>query len=237
MADQNQKIDQNYKGSMTGVTNDANEYIRTVKMNPSTDRVLVENSSLDYTLDSVGIAYYNSSSGTMDYVRADGATRSLTTIDYEHHEIHAGSSYTTNRTNDVGSEGTLIVAIRTPNTTKWLHLFYDVSVEGESLLRLCESPTIATGTALAIYNRDRNSTGTSQALASYGGTVTSVGTVIRTYHMGTGDKFGAGGASTRGTNEFILKQNTTYMLLVNNLSGGSSYTSTKLDWYEHTNVS
>jgi len=77
MADQNRKIDQNYKATMAGVTNDANEYIRTVKVNPSTDRLLVENSALDSTLDSVSITNSNLAGGSISVNLVSGSLGSI----------------------------------------------------------------------------------------------------------------------------------------------------------------
>jgi hypothetical protein len=234
MADQNQKIDQNYKGSMTGVTNDANEYIRTVKVNPLTDRVLVEIPALSYTLDSIGVAGYRKSDGTYQPLRLDAPTNTLQTIEYEHHEIHGGSSFTTQHIADVASGGTISLSITTPNTTKWAHIIYELDTEGEAMVYLMESPTISGGTAKIIFNRDRNSSATTVMVVKYDPTIVSTGTIYRQWHLGSGRTTGQ---NRRGVSEFILKQNTTYVYALNNLSVSDNYISLKLDWYEHTNIS
>jgi len=77
MADETFKIDKNYKGVVGGITNDANKYISAFRVDPVTLRLLVENSALDYTLDSVSVpeGTITVSSGT---VRISGGSIQLT---------------------------------------------------------------------------------------------------------------------------------------------------------------
>jgi hypothetical protein len=64
MASENSKIEKNYKGSMTGWSETSDE-IRLVRVNDTTNRVLVENSALDSSLDSVGVKFYDEGTGTV----------------------------------------------------------------------------------------------------------------------------------------------------------------------------
>jgi hypothetical protein len=58
-------------------------------------------------------------------------------------------------------------------------------------------------------------------------------TVIREWHIGSGRSVGGG---DRATQEFILKQNTKYLIRINNQTTNNNYMALKLSWYEHTNI-
>jgi hypothetical protein len=73
MADDRLKPDANYKHVIGGITNDTSQDIKMVRVNPTTYRVLVENSALSSSTDTVAIDQSiqtistNSSTGTLDY--------------------------------------------------------------------------------------------------------------------------------------------------------------------------
>jgi len=100
--------------------------------------------------------------------RIDSVTHALQTIEYEHHEIHSGSSFTCDFVQDVGSGATLSTIVITPNTTKWLHLVYEIEVQDESEFTIYEGAITGTGTTITIYNRDRNNASTSSTIAQSG---------------------------------------------------------------------
>ena len=53
----------------------------------------------------------------------DDATATQNIIDYAHHEIHDGQSYFVDAyDSDLDTDDTLIIAFKTPDTTKWLHI-------------------------------------------------------------------------------------------------------------------
>ena len=95
----------------------------------------------------------------------DLSSHVLETIDYAHHEIHAGASYTayyslTTAATDAHRTG---IYIKTP-TAKEIHMIVSFSASTAATYMICESPTIAANTGtdgVAIYNRDRNSSNTS----------------------------------------------------------------------------
>ena len=177
---------------------------------------------------------YRSSDGTSQPLRLDKATNTLQTMSYEHHEIHGGSAFTVSYNEDVGNGANCDVLLVTPNTTKWAHLTYSVDVEVEAMLYIYEAPTATPGSALVAYNRDRNSATTATVTVSSTPTSITPGTtIIRQYHFGSGRTFGGG---DRAVFEFILKQNTKYLLRVNNMTANANYISLKLDWYEHVNL-
>jgi hypothetical protein len=166
----------------------------------------------------------------------DAATYALNTVDYAHHEIHAGSFYTAGTALDLAAGGTVQLKITTPNTTKWAHFVGLVNVESESTVSWYENPTSpGAGATITPINHNRNSANTATcavagtAAGTFSGTI---GTTLVQYNMGSGK--GVGG-ETREVNEWVLKQNEDYVLEVVNNASGASLTTVVLAWYEHTN--
>lgn len=168
--------------------------------------------------------------------KIDPATYSLHAISYEHHEIHAGSSFTTSYKVNTGNGGIINLLVVTPDTTKWSHFTYEIDGELETDIILYEGATASNnGTPVAVFNRDRNSLTAATTLVFDTPTVAggAEGTVLRTWHFGSNRSYGGG---DRGTHELILKQNTKYLLRVTNSTANDNFISIKLDWYEHTNL-
>jgi len=182
-------------------------------------------------------------------------TKALIVIDYAHHEVHNGNSYmahydlTTSSANDHQTA----IGFTTPNTTKWLHLLIRIAASSPAEFSIDEVPTIddEKGTALVAYNRDRNSsnisgilslastavagqatsyTNTQIAAASY-----SAGTIIGHYLLAGGKGPRVVGGTNRGSQEIILKQNTKYLFLMQNIGANANLHEIHLNWYEHTN--
>ena len=189
--------------------------------------------------------------------RIDKSTRGVITVEYEHHEIHSGSSFTaqyhiTTAATDTHRSG---LYIKTPSlTTKEIHAIVEFSCSAAATFSICEAPTIAAnvGThAVVVYNRDRNSTKASTVYdnatvnavnkvttlteAQIDGDATwATGTVIRTapLQIGVGPK--AAGGDTRGAQEYILKAATKYVFLITNNVATANAHYIQIDWYEHT---
>jgi hypothetical protein len=185
----------------------------------------------------------------------DDSTAALMTLDYAHHEIHGGSSFhvgysvtTANSDDDVTA-----IMFKTPNTTKWIHLTatFTCSAAAEAIIN--EAPTLADagdGTDKVVLNRNRNSAVTS-TVASLEDTPTvgsvttmneaewtavgvSAGTELEHAFLAGGDgPFAVGGVS-RGSQEWMLKQNTIYVFYLQNTGASANAHSISLDWYEHT---
>ena len=201
----------------------------------------------------VAILGYKSSDDTFEPLRVDSATETLQTIEYEHHEIHAGSSFTCHFNNDVTNIGEQTgIAFNTPNTTKWIHVQVTAVATGASYVSIFEVADLDVdeGTDLAIYNRDRNSLtastvstietvpeagkATSYTEAQLAGATLSTATEIMRKYIGTAGKGGIGG-ETRAIGEFILKQATQYAFVVTSLTDDAITHNITLDWYEHAN--
>ena len=163
----------------------------------------------------------------------DDWTRAFATVTYAHHEIHEGDMYTTCNVTDLANGATVNILIRTPNTLKWSHLLWDLDHELEATVTFYEAATVtANGTELMARNRDRNSSNTAGTKIYVGPTVTAVGTQLCRVQQGAGNK---AGGSDRAENEWVLKQNTVYLLRITNNTANNNLISTRLIWYEHTN--
>ena len=190
-----------------------------------------------------------------DFLTVDKATNATTTITYAHHEIHVGSSFTTHFDNTTtgNDDHRTVIGFKTPNTTKWIHVIIGVSATAAAEFSVLEAPTVSdnAGTDLAIYNRDRNSDTTSGVLslenpavaggatsfieAQIGAASLSGGTQVTHVTLAGGLGKKAVGGLARGSEEWILKQNTKYLFIMQNLNDTANLHEIDLSWYEHTN--
>ena len=169
-------------------------------------------------------------------LKADGMTRALVTIEYEHHELHDGSMFRCGEEVALANAGTRVIHILTPNTTKWAHLQYSISNTMEAEFEWYEEPTVTgAGTPIPSYNRNRNSLTAATTLFYHTPTTTANGTLLATRREGVGK---TAGGSARGVSEWILKQNTSYMIVLT--SRGGAGTTNYVNWwcvrYEHANI-
>lgn len=188
-----------------------------------------------------------------DIITIDEATRTLTTIDLDHQKIHVGDSFSAWYMQEVSDTGDkTIITFLTPNTPRWCHAAIMFSATQPAHGRLLEAPTITnnTGGSLGVYNRDRNATraatviDTSQNPNLSGnatfftettmGNVTG-GTEITHDHLGVGIKKNALGGTSRGVQEWILKQNTLYAFVIESATDDDNVHLIEVDFYEHTN--
>ena len=192
---------------------------------------------------------------TYQVPRLDVSTHAWNTIEHDHHEIHAGSSFSAyySRTTDATDAHRSGIYLLTPDTAKELHFVVEFSASFAAFFSICEGVTIDLneGTnGVAIYNRDRNSTKTSvakdNATAHTANKVTTfteaeiaaanfaAGTIIRTEPLIAGGGPKPAGGSSRGAQEYILKKNTPYVFLLTNVGANANVHHILLDWYEHT---
>ncbi len=165
-------------------------------------------------------------------VGLDEITRSLNYLDHSHHEVHEGDAYTYCEQNTLNADATRDLLIVTPDTGVWGHFLWRIRGSGEASMALYEGTTTSNdGTGVTEVNRNRNSANTSDLVVTHTPTITGVGTVICMQHFGSSQK---AGGEERAVNEFILKQNTKYLLRVTS-EAASNDLSTEIDWYEHTN--
>jgi len=179
-------------------------------------------------------------------VRIDSSTRSLQTIDYAHHEAHAGSRYLVNYS--VASLGAMetpddmiTLTWTTPDTTTWAHFTFYAIGTGGWRLRLIEAPSGGAASQteqFACLNHNRNSANTSTLIAldstagevSYDATLATGGTTLWDEYVPGGSKTAGNVGSDR--DEFILKQNTKYQLSL--YGTDTDPASLHMDYYEHS---
>jgi len=164
----------------------------------------------------------------------DSITSHLIIIASDHHEVHEGDSYTLSDTQSVDTT-TQNWMITTPDTSTRAHMTFDIRCTGEVYILITEGADRAGSTALTKINRDRNSSNTSALTIhrGYSGGTTDGATTIFTIRDGTtgnGNKTLASGGN-RGQNEFILKQNTKYIITVQTFD--TVWVTVNLNWYEH----
>jgi len=203
------------------------------------------------------LAYGKTGDATYQVPRLDASTHNTKTITDAHSRIHDGVSFhvgysvtTANSDDDVTA-----IMFQTPNTTKWAHLTATFTSSGAAEAIILEAPTLADsgdGTDKAALNRDRNSAtaSTVQSLED-APTVGSVTTMNETEWTAVGVSAGtelaheflagstgpkAVGGTERGTQEWILKQNTIYVFYLQNTGASANAHSISLDWHETTNL-
>jgi hypothetical protein len=118
-------------------------------------------------------------------------------------------------------------------------MFFGVECTGEMLLLVTEGADRTGTNLLAAVNHARNSTSTAGVVVhrAYSGGTTDGATTIYTKRVGStgvASKTISSGGS-RAVNEYILKQNTKYIVSVTTYAAVN--VSLELDWYEHTDKS
>ena len=187
-------------------------------------------------------------------VARDGVSGALTTIDFEHHEIHEGDHFVCHYAGEVTNNGEMtVIAFNTPDTAEWVHVVVEYTATAFARALLIEAPSIDVddGTALLIFNRDRNNGRASGVLSietvpvanratSYdetqaGGaniTINAANTVSE-HHIGGGSgPFGTGGGQMQ-RDEYILRRNTQYAFLLEALNADTNIHNLHVSWYEH----
>jgi hypothetical protein len=143
----------------------------------------------------------------------------------------------------LASAGTLILAFKTPNTTKWGHLTISGFGTDDFKIELDQGATwdTSSGSQQSVYNRDRNSATTTDMLEDTTGsfadnnalnkdpTSYSAGTILETLYAVSGEII--------GQKKWILDQDTQYAVVLTNLHSGAANFQLRLDWNEFTNAS
>ena len=165
----------------------------------------------------------------------DNTTHTLQTIDYEHHEIHAGSHFFYTDSATLASSGVQDYLITTPNTTKWAHLIFLVSGSAITQVQVYEGSDKSGSTPQTVFNSDRNSLTAATVTIAKGTTGGSTdGTLIWQRKSGSATQQSRSGMEASRSAEKILKQNTKYIIRITS-GTNDNLTNIQLDWYEHTN--
>lgn len=156
-------------------------------------------------------------------------------INFEHHEIHEGDHFVFNDKNTINSGSSITYMLTTTNTTKWVHLMYQIDGSAITGFNIYEGADRVGTTAQSVFNNNRNSTNTAGLIIHKGvSDGTTDGTLIRTYNGGSSSAQSKGYSSTREEVELVLKQNTKYIITITS-GTASNLTNISLRWYEHTN--
>ena len=173
---------------------------------------------------------------TAQPIRLDAQTNSIQTIDYEHHEVHAGSHFFYTDSVVLGNAEVQDYLITTPNTTKWTHLTFSATGSVITQVQLYEGSDKSGTAPQTLYNSDRNSA-TAATLAVAKGTSGGLtdGTLIWQMKSGLATGQSRAGMIANRSNVIILKQNTKYILRITSGTAGNLI-NLQMEWYEHTNV-
>lgn len=161
---------------------------------------------------------------------------------YDHHQVHEGetwrwSVYVSSLASGNSKDIQLVVpniTITTNVVTQCPHLRYEVVCDSLAQIFLYEAPTISVnGTSRTPINQERNGTYTVQLGIREDPTVTSVGTQIW-QGINFASKTSAGSIDG-ADNEFVLKNNTTYLFRVTSGAAGAKVL-IRLVWYEDLGV-
>ena len=169
-------------------------------------------------------------------IMSDDVTDHLVLIDEAHHEVHESGNYLVSDVQNL-STTTMKWMVTTPDTLKWSHMVFDIECTGEVRVTILEGADRTGTNLLTTINRNRNNgiaAGTLIHRLVSAGTTDGATTIfdLRSGATGQGSKTITPGGG-RGENEFMLKQNTKYVVSVTTFA--DVYATVHFDWYEHTN--
>ena len=179
--------------------------------------------------------------------KIDKSTQAISTIEYEHHEIHDGKSFYVGKSSadldDEGDNDAIHISFVTPDSVKEPHMIIMYGSSGKATFVMREAPDggVTGGTAMAVYNKNRNSVNTSILVGTHSGatagcvtvdaSIGTNGTVLMEDDLGSGKNKQPG--QSRGQLEWILKRNTEYSMRVLS-STADIMANLILEWYEHS---
>lgn len=170
--------------------------------------------------------------GTTDVV-IDPYVNAIPVIQISHQQTHLGNMYVSgHRWTAVANDAYCYMSVTVP-TGYVAHMTYEITGTGKAYVDLYEGATVTGGTSITPANKNRRSANTSHITVKYDVTVSNAGTLIpQDGILGAGDKNSPAGGGNGLDNEFVLASNTTYLLAVQNKSGGANDFSTVVLFYE-----
>ena len=175
---------------------------------------------------------------TRELEKFDPYSASVTVIDENHRMIHDGAYFELWRADaTLGIGGVVDLLLAVPALT-FPHL-QDITLEASDapvVLEMYEDTvTSADGTALPVFNKNRNSSNTPDTVVSVAPTITGVGTQIKraaiTSPAGSSIVF-----SQTKSGEWVLKPDTKYLVRVTNNSGAVIDFNITIGFYEPPEV-
>ncbi len=162
----------------------------------------------------------------------DRVSKSVETITHSHHEIHKGGAFTVHNVQSV-STTTFKWQVTTLDSAIRVHMLFQVEGTGEVDLLVTEGSDRDDGGALTEINRDRTSSNVATTIVTTtptGGSTDGATTIMEIRAGSTQGSKTAESGGSRGTNEFILKPNTKYVISVTTYA--AVYITLELNWYE-----
>ena len=169
----------------------------------------------------------------------DRSTGAMMTVDYTHHEIHAGSHFFYTDSVELTSAASQSYIIQTPpvaSSTKRAHLIITADGSAITQFQLYEASDrngVATATS---QHSQREFVGLATSVVSiFKGVAsgTTDGTLIWTYKGGAAAGASRTPVSIERDQELVLKPDTKYHLRVTS-GTASNLTNVQFHWYEHT---
>lgn len=166
----------------------------------------------------------------------DTLSGALVTLDWEHHKVHTGEtfsvSYKSPDNSPLADNGTIIFAITT--STKEAHFISSAAAGGDAEVEILEGTTFTggTGTAMTAYNKNRSSVNTPISTVRRDVTITGDGTLIFNKFLPGGVGGVAQGVSSETRDEWELKPSTVYAVRLTNRAGNAQPASLAIEWYE-----
>lgn len=169
----------------------------------------------------------------------DKLTRAIKVMDYEHHEIHEGSSFMAfqlSAVNDLDIATPLTFSIITPATMVLTHLAMEANLGDAGYVEIFEDNgnaaqfDISGGTPFTPVNRNRYLRTASVMHMWTGVTVTQANVATRIFAKSMVNRWG-GEVSHR--EELILDNNRQYLIRLSTYADNNEG-SLNLNWYEHT---
>ncbi len=195
-----------------------------------------------------GFSVVQTSDGTE--ILVDELSSAIVSVDFPHHEIHDGESFTSDIVDEqLGNNDTIILAWKTPSAPALVHMVleFNTLVGGDLTLWEGATWTAGTGSLNPILNRKRDSVTTSILLEDTTGpgftatdnlsanvTGLNTGAAIQLHHFhawGVKNKISAVGARD---DEWLLNPDTQYALVFTS-SAVSNKAQITVNWYERTN--
>jgi len=165
-------------------------------------------------------------SGNLVYVRSLGAGTvgdplELTTMPRGQVCIELGNAYQSAKRYTIANNGTLDILLKTPASSKVIMTKLAVDTSAAPLeMDLREDVIVsANGTAITMYNLNRQSSNAASSLLYQSPTVTDTGTPIVEMELNGDKDFGGSGARDCG---MILDASTSYLIRINNTSGAAA---------------
>jgi len=163
--------------------------------------------------------------------KSDILSKSLQIIDYGHHQIHDGDTFTVNNNATRGSGEQSRFLIQVPSGY-YPHVLLAMRTTGEANGTLWEAASFTNaGVAMTSRNHNRAATDSSFITITHTPTISATGTLIDQAHIGSGVRAGGEG---RSDGEWILDPAKGPYLVILHSEAASNDVSFHAIWYEKT---